>query len=178
MKLWKKNYNLNEKIEKFTVGNDYLLDQKLVKYDCIASIAHAKMLNKIGILTDEELSQLVEGLNEIIDLHSNNNFPISPGDEDCHTAIENYLTSKYGDVGKKIHTARSRNDQVLTALRLYEKDNLKQIRELLMDFKDELNRTAEKYKTISHQVVFVPIDGEFQALSEINDRFVADKLFS
>ncbi|MCK5040152.1 MAG: argininosuccinate lyase [Candidatus Aenigmarchaeota archaeon] len=149
MKLWKKNYNLNEKIEKFTVGNDYLLDQKLVKYDCIASIAHAKMLNKIGILTDEELSQLVEGLNEIIDLHSNNNFPISPGDEDCHTAIENYLTSKYGDVGKKIHTARSRNDQVLTALRLYEKDNLKQIRELLMDFKDELNRTAEKYKTIS-----------------------------
>ena len=91
MKLWQKNYKLNKEIEKFTVGNDYLLDQKLVKYDCIASIAHAKMLKKIGILTEDELNKLYEGLNEIIDLHSQGKFIIKQKYEDCHTTIENFL---------------------------------------------------------------------------------------
>ena len=118
-KLWQKNYELNELVEKFTVGRDYLLDQALVVSDCISSIAHAKMLNKINILTDEEFSLLKNGLIEIIGLHKKGEFKIEKTDEDCHTAIENYLTQHIGEAGKKIHTGRSRNDQVLTALRMY-----------------------------------------------------------
>lgn len=126
MKLWEKGYSLNKEIEEFTVGNDYLLDKKLVKYDCIASIAHAKMLHKVKILTKEELDETISKLNEIIE----KGIKIKPEDEDCHTAIENYL----GKTGKKIHTARSRNDQVITALRLYEKAELSEIKELLKQF--------------------------------------------
>ncbi|MDC7127107.1 MAG: argininosuccinate lyase [Spirochaetales bacterium] len=118
-KLWQKNYELNELVEKFTVGRDYELDQALVPSDCVSSIAHAKMINSIGIITDEDLEQLVSGLKEIIELHQKNEFAIERSDEDCHTAIENYLTKTVGDAGKRIHTGRSRNDQVLTALRMY-----------------------------------------------------------
>lgn len=127
MKLWKKDYGLNKEIEKFTVGNDHLLDKKLVYFDCIASIAHAKMLGKIGVLNKSELKKLIKGLNEIIQLDKQGKFIINKGDEDCHTSIENYLTKKYGGAGKKIHTGRSRNDQVLVALRLYEKNEIKNI---------------------------------------------------
>lgn len=124
MKLWQKKYNLNKKIEAFTVGTDYLLDQKLVKYDCRASIAHAKMLEKIGILTRAESENLIRVLGDIMELDGKGEFRIRKEDEDCHTAIENYLTKKLGNTGKKIHTARSRNDQVLTALRLYYRDEI------------------------------------------------------
>ncbi len=127
MKLWGQNYKLNKQIEKFTVGNDYILDQKLVKYDCIASIAHVKMLKKIGILTKTECNRLIEVLFCIKKLDSNKKFQIKKEDEDCHTAIENYIIEKLGDIGKKIHTARSRNDQVLTALRLFYKDEIKSV---------------------------------------------------
>jgi len=122
-KLWQ-DKSLNKKIEKFTVGNDYLLDQKLLKYDCIASIAHSKMLKKIGILTEEEQKKLELGLKSIITLDESSKFPINLEDEDCHTAIENYLTEILGELGKKIHTCRSRNDQVVAALKLYEKENV------------------------------------------------------
>jgi len=134
MKLWQKKYQLNKQIEAFTVGNDYLLDQKLVKYDCVGSIAHVKMLNKIGILSNIECDKLIMGLDEIITLDSNNAFIIKQEDEDCHTAIENYLIRKLGDCGKKIHTARSRNDQVLTALRLYYKDEIRVVNKFLGKF--------------------------------------------
>ena len=144
MKLWKKNNELNKEIEKFTVGTDFLLDLKLIKYDCEASIAHAKMLNKIGVLSEEEFNKLVEGLNEIAELASQGEFKIKQEDEDCHTAIENYLVKKYGEVGKKIHTARSRNDQVLTALRLYEKAELGNIKSFLGDFKSAIAEFVEK----------------------------------
>lgn len=130
-KLWKKDYNINKEIEKFTVGNDYLLDKKLVYYDCIASIAHAKMLKKIGVLNETELKKLIKGLNEIIELDKKGKFDIKLEDEDCHTSIENYLTKKYGEAGKKIHTARSRNDQVLVALRLYEKHEISNVLNLI-----------------------------------------------
>ena len=113
MKLWEKNYSFNKKIENYTVGNDYIIDQKLVKYDCIASAAHAKMLCKINILTKDECNKVVKKLNEIIELDRKGLFKIKKEDEDCHTAIENYLIKKLGKTGKKIHTARSRNDQVL-----------------------------------------------------------------
>ncbi len=143
-KLWEKGYDVDKEIEKFTVGEDYLLDQKLVYYDCVASIAHAKMLKKIGILDDAELKKLIEGLNGIIRLSKVNKFEIKQGDEDCHTAIENHLVNIYGDVGKKIHTGRSRNDQVLTAMRLYEKEEVKKISSLI----DILIKTVEeKIKT-------------------------------
>jgi argininosuccinate lyase len=148
MKLWQKNYKLNKEIEKFTVGNDFLLDKKLVKYDCIASIAHAKMLKKIGILNASELNKIIKGLNEIIKLDQKDKFNINLEDEDCHTAIEKYLTKKFGNAGKKIHTARSRNDQVLTALRLYEKEELKEIKELLSQYKGSLLATTKKYGKI------------------------------
>ena len=134
MKIWDKGISLKKEIEKFTVGSDYLLDKKLVKYDCLASMAHAKMLKSINLLTEEELEKLIGGLKEIIELDLKNQFEIKREDEDCHTAIENYLIDKYGETGKKIHTARSRNDQVLTALRLFEKEELKQIKELIKDF--------------------------------------------
>ena len=148
MKLWQKNSELDGEIEKFTVGNDYLLDKKLVKYDCIASIAHAKMLAKIGILSKEELISLEEGLNEIISLHLKNEFEINQEDEDCHTAIENFLVKKCGDAGKKIHTARSRNDQVLAALRLYEKEEITIIIDLLNEVKSKLEEAIKKYGDI------------------------------
>ena len=145
MKLWQKNSELDGEIEKFTVGNDYLLDKKLVKYDCIASIAHAKMLAKIGILSKEELISLEEGLNEIISLHLKNEFEINQEDEDCHTAIENFLVKKCGDAGKKIHTARSRNDQVLAALRLYEKEEIAVIIALLNELKSKIEEAIKDY---------------------------------
>ncbi|MFH1127411.1 MAG: lyase family protein [archaeon] len=125
MKLWEKEYKPDKEVEDFTVGTDYILDQRLIKYDCIASIAHAKMLAKIGILTEDESKALEKELKNIIELEKKGIFTIKKEEEDCHTAIEARLTKTLGDLGKKIHTARSRNDQVLTALRLYYKDELK-----------------------------------------------------
>lgn len=149
MKLWNKNIKLKKEVELFTVGNDHILDYKLLKYDCIASIAHAKMLHSINLITKNELNNLIKQLNNIIKLNKLNKFKINIEDEDCHTAIENYLTTKLGLVGKKIHTARSRNDQVLTALRLYEKDELKQIEKLVKQFINSLKLIKNKYKNIS-----------------------------
>lgn len=148
MKLWEKKYQLNEQIENYTVGDDYMLDQKLVKYDCQASIAHAKMLKKIGILTNEECDILSRILNEIIKINDNGLFIIRQHDEDCHTAIENYLVKKLGSIGKKIHTARSRNDQVITALRLYYKDEIKCIIQSIDSFIEILGKFKEKYSQI------------------------------
>jgi len=127
MKLWQKGMTLNKQIETFTVGQDYLLDQELVPFDCQASKAHARMLGKIGVITDSEVVDLLRGLDQILELHNMGKFEIRREDEDCHTAIENFLTQNIGAAGEKIHTGRSRNDQVLTALRLYCKDKLSEI---------------------------------------------------
>jgi argininosuccinate lyase len=136
MALWDKGYEIDPEVLRYTVGRDFIVDSKLVPYDCRASAAHAKMLRAIGILNQEELEDLLEGLDEIVELWEKGDFIIAQEEEDCHTAIENYLVAKKGEVGKKIHTARSRNDQVLVALRLYEKEALAQIRDRL----DELSR--------------------------------------
>jgi len=141
MKLWEKEYKLNRQIENFTVGDDYILDRRLVRYDCLASIAHAKMLGRIGILKTEEVQRLVKELNNIINFDKKGEFKILKEQEDCHTAIENYLIEKLGDLGKKIHTARSRNDQVLTALRLYYKEELNDCEKLI----NELIKTIIKF---------------------------------
>lgn len=132
MKLWQKNKSLNKAVESFTVGKDHILDMELLPYDCKASKAHARMLQKTGFLSDEETAQLISGLDEILALVEKDDFIIRIEDEDGHTAIENFLTQKYGDAGKKIHTGRSRNDQVLTALRLYSMDRLEEISEELL----------------------------------------------
>ncbi len=110
--------------QQYTVGNDWALDALLVPYDLEGSLAHAVMLEKIGILTKKELAQIKKGLQDIFALWEKGKWEISPDQEDGHTAIEAYLTEKYGDVGKKIHTGRSRNDQVLTVMRLYQRDTL------------------------------------------------------
>jgi argininosuccinate lyase len=148
MTLWNKGYTPDEKMMKFTAGKDPLLDLNLVKYDCIASIAHAKMLHKTGLLNEEELSQLVGGLNEIIVLSEQGKFEIKSEEEDCHTAIEDYLTKKYGDSGKKLHTCRSRNDQVLTAIRLYEKDELSEVKSLIGQLKSSFKGIILKYGSV------------------------------
>ncbi len=145
MKLWEKKYQLNKQIEDYTVGNDYLLDQKLLKYDCQGSIAHAKMLNKIGVITGEECNKIIMVLYEIIKMDNNGSFIIEQHDEDCHTAIENYLVKKLGDIGKKIHTARSRNDQVITALRLYYKDEIKCAIGLVESLMESFAKFNKKY---------------------------------
>ncbi|HLD87407.1 MAG TPA: argininosuccinate lyase [Candidatus Nanoarchaeia archaeon] len=149
MKLWKKGYDVDKAIERFTVGTDYALDQKLVPYDCKASLSHAKMLLKIGVLSKKELSSLQKGLEQILDLHAKGKFIITQEDEDCHTAIENHLIKSIGEAGKKIHTARSRNDQVLTALRLYEKHELKQILSLVANLRFAIASSMKKYGKIT-----------------------------
>jgi len=150
MKLWADKSSINSEVESFTVGDDFLLDLKLVKYDCIASIAHVKMLVKKGFLTPDESKLLIKELNVVIDLNHKGGFVIDLEDEDCHTAIEKFLISKCGDVGKKIHFARSRNDQVLTALRLYYKDELKIIVELLDQLINSFSDFKKKYGSISY----------------------------
>lgn len=148
MKLWEKGYKLNKQVEDFTVGKDYILDQKLIKHDCLASIAHAKMLGRIGILGKSEVQKLIKELNNIISLDKKGKFKTLKEQEDCHTAIENHLTKKLGKLGKKIHTARSRNDQVLTALRLYYKDELTDCKKLINELTETIKKFLGKYGKI------------------------------
>ena len=118
-KLWQKGYELNELIEKFTIGEDWKLDQQLLAADCVASIAHARMLSHIGLLEKKELRAVETELRSLISEVREGSFTVSPSDEDGHTAIENRLVQSLGETGKKIHTGRSRNDQVIAALRVY-----------------------------------------------------------
>lgn len=157
MKLWEKGYKLDQLIETFMTGDDPLLDHALIPYDCVGSMAHAKMLAKIGILTNEECHQLVKELNRIVHLAEEGKFHIQPEDEDVHTAIESALVSKLGDVGKKLHTARSRNDQILLDMRLYMKNQVLQIAQEVLDACDILCKFAE-----SHHDIPIPGRTHFQ----------------
>lgn len=148
MKLWDKGYKTNKEVDEFSTGNDYILDMKLVRYDCLASIAHAEMLGKVGVLNAAEVQKLKKSLKEIIELDKKGKFVIKKEDEDCHTAIENYLTNKLGKTGKKIHTARSRNDQVAVALRLYYRDELSKCEKLVKGFIAVLKLFDKKYGSI------------------------------
>ena len=141
-KIWQKqdNSSYSKIIEQYTTWNDYLLDIELLPYDIKASKAHAQMLYKIGVLSSEELSLLIEWLDTILQWLSEKKFSIDISQEDWHTAIETFLTKNYGEVGKKIHTWRSRNDQILVTMRLFTLDTLKIIEEKIKHFVDVLKQ--------------------------------------
>jgi len=149
-KLWDKGVDLDKAVGAFTVGKDPALDNVLIPYDCKASITHARMLGEMGYLENNEVEKLVMELENIINLHREDNFTIQVSQEDCHTAIEEYLVEQLGDVGKKIHTARSRNDQVLTALRLYYKEALQEI----IDLGESWIKVLEKFGEENYDVSF------------------------
>ena len=148
MKLWEKGIPTDKQIEHFTVGNDRELDLVLAKYDALGSIAHAKMLGSIGLLTSTETEELVAALNEIIVDVAAGNFEIEDSFEDVHSKIEYLLTAKLGDAGKKIHTARSRNDQVLVDVNLYLKDVVIDLKTQVKTLFDLLMQSAEKYQNV------------------------------
>lgn len=148
-KLWQKSeYKLDPTVEAFETKGDLLMDQKLLKYDVLGSLAHAKMLTKIGILSEIELKKIKEAFKEILSLDKSGKFNLEMGDEDIHTKIENYITSKYGEVGQKIHTGRSRNDQVLTAVRIYSSESLENIELELTNLMKSFKNFSNKYGSI------------------------------
>jgi len=151
MKLWDKGYTTENIVERYTVGNDRVLDLKLAKYDVQGSIAHAKMLEKIGILSSEELKDLLQGLEEIQKTIDDGTFVIEESFEDVHSKVEFELTRKIGEAGKKIHTARSRNDQILVDLHLYAKDEIETIKQAVKQLFETLMLLSEK-----HQKVLIP----------------------
>ncbi|MEM9075786.1 MAG: argininosuccinate lyase [Bacteroidota bacterium] len=148
MKLWDKGFSTEKKIDHFTVGNDRQLDLVLAKYDVIASKAHAQMLGKIGLIDEDEAKSLVKELDAIGKSIEKGTFTIEDDFEDMHSKIEYLLIEKLGDVGKKIHTARSRNDQVLVATQLYLKDELSEITTQVKTLFDLLLKLADKHKNV------------------------------
>ncbi|MBZ9778395.1 argininosuccinate lyase [Psychroflexus sp. CAK8W] len=146
MKLWDKGLDIDKKIEQFTVGNDREIDIHIAKYDIQASVAHAKMLESVGLISKDELQLLQQQFKVMAEQVKNGEFKIESQFEDVHSKIEFELIQKLGDVGRKIHTARSRNDQVLVALHLYYREQLQQIKTLSNEFFKTLLNLAEKYK--------------------------------
>ena len=146
MKLWDKGFSIDKKIEQFTVGNDREIDLHIAKYDVQASLAHARMLESINIMSSDELRQLEKGLNVLFQQIEDGTFTIEEQFEDVHSKIEFELIKQLGEVGKKIHTARSRNDQVLVALQLYYKENLSEVHTKVKSLFDTLLSLAEKHK--------------------------------
>ncbi|RRT91339.1 argininosuccinate lyase [Empedobacter falsenii] len=150
MKLWDKGFTINDKIEKFTVGKDRELDAHLAKYDALASKAQANMLAKTGLITNEENDALQIALDEVLVLITENNFEVDENYEDIHSKIEAFLIEKTGDAGKKIHVARSRNDQVLVAIQLFEKEYLKHTTEKIVNLIEIFLQKADEFK--NHQL--------------------------
>ena len=146
MKLWNKDGNSNNKVDNFTVGEDRKNDLEIAKYDCIASISHAKMLNKIGILDSQELKKIKSVLNKIKDDAEKGSLEIENEFEDIHSKIEFVLVDKLGEIGKKIHTGRSRNDQVLVAMHLFLLDSLNDIKSLVVSLFDVLMKLSNSHK--------------------------------
>lgn len=148
MKLWDKGLPTDQKIDMFTVGNDRQLDLVIAKYDVQATLVHAKMLFKIGILSGREISEIERELNILSEEIKKGTFIIEDQFEDVHSKIEFELISRIGDTGKRIHTARSRNDQVLVAMHLYLKDELQQIKSQVKELSRRLLSRAEKFKEV------------------------------
>lgn len=146
MKIWDKGQSVDKIIENFTVGNDRALDMYLAKYDLIGSRAHATMLGSVGLLTHDEVEALTKGIDELLIDVENGTFTIDEQFEDVHSKVEYELTVKTGDAGKKIHMARSRNDQVLVDLHLFSKDAIQDLISSLKSLADILLEKAEKHQ--------------------------------
>jgi argininosuccinate lyase len=147
LKLWQKeNTVTSEKIERFTVGRDRELDVHLAEFDVLGNLAHATMLQTIDLLTADELADLKTELKAIYQQIQRGEFVIEEGVEDVHSQVELMLTRKLGDTGKKIHSGRSRNDQVLVDLKLYVRDRLTQVVQATEKLFDVLNARAEQHK--------------------------------
>ncbi len=147
-KLWDKGFDTNALVEDYTVGNDQELDMRLAKYDVQGSLAHIRMLETIGLLTAEELQVLVRGLEQIASEIEAGDFRIEPESEDIHSQVELLLTRRLGDVGKKIHSGRSRNDQVLVDLKLFLREELKEIATEIRALFDRLQELSEQHKEV------------------------------
>ena len=147
-KLWTKNVQMTEEIEKFTVGRDREMDLYLAKYDVLGSMAHITMLESIGLLQKDELQLLLCELKEIYKEAEAGRFVIEEGVEDVHSQVELLLTRKLGDIGKKIHSGRSRNDQVLVDLKLFIRDRIQRMVRLMESLFDELIAKSNEYKDV------------------------------
>ena len=147
-KLWEKSVQVNQEIERFTVGLDREMDLYLAKHDVLGSMAHITMLESIGLLTSNELATLLEELKNIYSMAERGEFVIEEGVEDVHSQVELMLTRKLGDVGKKIHSGRSRNDQVLLDLKLFTRSQLKEIAEDVEQLFNALIQQSEHYKNV------------------------------
>jgi len=147
-KLWDKNIEINKEIERFTVGRDREMDLYLAPYDVLGSIAHITMLEQIGLLGKEELTRLTAELKAIYARCKRGEFVIEDGVEDVHSQVELLLTRKLGDIGKKIHSGRSRNDQVLLDVKLFIRHRLKGVVEAVTELFDALQQKSEQYKTV------------------------------
>ena len=146
--MWTKNVSMTKEIEKFTVGRDREMDLYLAKYDVLGSMAHITMLQSIDLLTADELKVLLKELKTIYQQAEKGEFVIEEGVEDVHSQVEMLLTRKLGDIGKKIHSGRSRNDQVLVDLKLFIRDQIKEIAGLVKSLFDELITQSERYKNV------------------------------
>ena len=146
--LWSKGTQASDLVEDFTVGNDRILDMRLAKYDVIGSKAHIKMLESIGLLTAEELETLTAGLDQILSEIEGGNFVLENDVEDIHSQVELLLTRRLGDIGKKIHSGRSRNDQVLVDVKLFLKDEVLKLREEVLTLFCTLQKLSQEHKDI------------------------------
>ncbi|MFK7969211.1 MAG: argininosuccinate lyase [Bacteroidia bacterium] len=161
MKLWDKGYTTDNLVDRFTVGKDRILDLKLAKHDVTGNVAHAKMLHAIDILSADELASMLDGLSQIQATIDDGSFVIEEEFEDVHSKIEFELVKRIGEAGKKIHTARSRNDQVLVDLHLYVKEEIQAVKSLTKTLFDTLLSLSEKHKDVlipgyTHMQVAMP----------------------
>ena len=148
MKLWSKGFEINKEIERFTVGRDREMDLYLAKYDVMGSMAHITMLNSIGLIADDELPQLLKELRKIYDICEKGEFVIEDDIEDVHSEVELMLTRALGHMGKKIHSGRSRNDQVLVDLKLFTRARLREVVDEVKTLFDELIQQSEANKDV------------------------------
>ena len=148
-RLWDKGAPLDARVLEFTAGDDFVLDNRLVRYDVRASIAHAEMLHNQGLLSAQDLQAIREALGAIGEEHARGEWRISLEQEDCQTAIENLLTARIGAAGGRLHAGGSRNDQVLAALRLYLRDAAEELRRGAAAVADALDALAERHAAVA-----------------------------
>ena len=152
-KLWQKNSKVATSVESFTIGNDQVMDLYLAPFDVLGSIAHTTMLSEVGLLTADEQLQLKKALIEIYETIEKGEFKLEEGVEDIHSQVEILLIQKLGDIGKKIHSARSRNDQVLVDLKLFLRAEIIELSKSVQSFFDLLQAKSEHIKMIYYLAI-------------------------